>query len=101
MAQGYLICFPGTKSTADSLSAFEGAREAVGEDQGNGALTIHVGLDLGPMVSLVDASSIAVLMGNSEAPGSQVKIYFLFRTDRQKDKVERHANENCLRSAKA
>lgn len=95
MAQEYHICFAGANPTAERLSESESATRAVGENQRNGSLTIPIGPDLGPMVSPVDAPSLAMLIGKFWAPGRQLKVSFLSGTDWQKDKVKKYAPMWC------
>ncbi|KAL8766985.1 MAG: hypothetical protein Q9209_006397 [Squamulea sp. 1 TL-2023] len=95
MAEKYHVCFAGANPSDDGLTQSESETRAVAENQRNGSLTIPIGVDQGPMVSLVDAPSLAMLMGKFWAPGRQLKISFLAGTDWQKDQVKKYAPLWC------
>ncbi|KAI4254623.1 MAG: hypothetical protein L6R42_007119 [Xanthoria sp. 1 TBL-2021] len=95
MSTEYHVCFAGSYPTADGLTQDESAARAAAENQRNGSLTIPIGIDLGPMVSIVEPQSLAVLMGKFWAPGRELRISFVAGTDWQKDQVKKFAPLWC------
>ncbi|KAI4232926.1 MAG: hypothetical protein L6R40_007248 [Gallowayella cf. fulva] len=95
MSEKYHICFAGANPVADGLSESDSAARAVEENQRNGSLTIPIGTGLGPMVPLVDAPSLAMMLGKFWAPGRQLKISFIAGTDWQKEQVRKYAPIWC------
>ncbi|KAL8662641.1 MAG: hypothetical protein Q9168_008224 [Polycauliona sp. 1 TL-2023] len=91
------VCFAGANPQADGLSNDDSAHRAAAENQRNGSLTIPIGIDQGPMVSMSpgEPQSLAMVMGKFWAPGRQLKISFLSGNDWQKDQVKKHAPEWC------
>lgn len=95
MSTEYHVCFAGSNPAADGLTQDESAARAAAENQRNGSLTIPIGIDLGPMVSIVEPQSLAVLMGKFWAPGRELRISFVAGTDWQKDQVKKFAPLWC------
>ncbi|KAI4255879.1 MAG: hypothetical protein L6R42_006513 [Xanthoria sp. 1 TBL-2021] len=95
MSMEYHVCFAGSNPTADGLTQDESAARAAAENQRNGSLTVPIGNDLGPMVSIVEPQSLAVLMGKFWAPGRELRISFVAGTDWQKDQVKKFAPLWC------
>ncbi|KAI4279692.1 MAG: hypothetical protein L6R38_004970 [Xanthoria sp. 2 TBL-2021] len=95
MSTEYHVCFAGANPTADGLTQDESAARAAAENERNGSLTIPIGNDLGPMVSIVEPQSLAVLMGKFWAPGRELRISFVAGTDWQKDQVKKFAPLWC------
>ncbi|KAL8804061.1 MAG: hypothetical protein Q9182_002774 [Xanthomendoza sp. 2 TL-2023] len=91
MSSKYHVCFAGANPTADGLSESNSAARAVEENQRNASLTVPIGPNLGPMVPLVDAPSLAMMLGKFWAPGRRLKVSFLAGTDWQKDQVKKYA----------
>ncbi|CAL8581163.1 hypothetical protein XPA_006866 [Xanthoria parietina] len=95
MSTEYHVCFAGANPTPEGLTQDESAARAAAENQRNGSLTIPIGTDQGPMVSIVEPQSLAVLMGKFWAPGRELRISFVAGTDWQKDQVKKFAPLWC------